>query len=174
MVSSPEHKRKMSYAVWCMTLKNSAHQRSFTSRQYEIAKKNLRSARVGSTMSEQSKQKLSERQREIWSNLPIEEVQRRAAIGGRAHANKLKSDPEYAAAYSEKQSAKRFTLTEEQKAKKSAATLGKPKSEEAKQKYSELALLRPKLTCQHCGKKAQPGNFARWHGVNCKSNTGKD
>jgi group I intron endonuclease len=27
----------------------------------------------------------------------------------------------------------------------------------------------PKIECKHCGKKSNPGNYARWHGDNCKS-----
>jgi hypothetical protein len=91
-----------------------------------------------------------------------------AARGGKAHAERLKTDPKYSAAYSEKQRAKTFKLTDEQCKKISESKLGKPRSEELKFRLAELAMQRPKFVCQHCHTEAQAGNFARWHGENCK------
>jgi hypothetical protein len=50
----------------------------------------------------------------------------------------------------------------------SEGNLGKTRSEELKKRLSELAILRPKIKCQHCGKEAQVANLSRWHGDNCK------
>lgn len=114
------------------------------------------------------RQKVSIKQKEIWANLSDEEVTRRASIGGQAHASKLRSDSEYAAEYSRKQRSKTFKLTKEQCRKISEGNLGKTRSEELKKRLSELATLRPKIKCQHCGKEAQVANLSRWHGDNCK------
>lgn len=46
----------------------------------------------------------------------------------------------------------------------------KPHNESSKLKSSESNKNRPYLTCPHCGKKAQQGNYNRWHGSNCKKN----
>ena len=119
-------------------------------------------------MIEAVRAKVGARQKEIWSNMSVEEITRRASIGGRAHAAKLKSDPEYAASYHAKQSAKRFTLTDEQKAKISAGNTGKNRSDDVKKHLSAVALERPKEACVHCGTKATTQNLAKWHNDKCK------
>jgi hypothetical protein len=40
---------------------------------------------------------------------------------------------------------------------------------ERRKQYSNVALSRKKIMCNHCGKKATAGMFARWHGQNCKN-----
>jgi len=47
---------------------------------------------------------------------------------------------------------------------------GKIRTEEHKQKLSEAAKNRPRITCPHCTKSAAPQNFKKWHGDNCSSN----
>lgn len=51
---------------------------------------------------------------------------------------------------------------------------GVPKSEEHKRKISEGRKAGKKQelhTCPHCGVTTNPGNYNRWHGVNCRSRT---
>lgn len=45
-----------------------------------------------------------------------------------------------------------------------------PCTNERKQSISESRKLTPKLTCKHCGKQCDGGNFKRFHGDNCKLN----
>ena len=45
-----------------------------------------------------------------------------------------------------------------------------PCTEERKMSISESRKLTPKLTCEHCGKQCDGGNFKRFHGNNCKLN----
>ena len=45
-----------------------------------------------------------------------------------------------------------------------------PCSETRKENISNSRLLTRKLTCQHCGKLSDPGNFKRFHGDLCKYN----
>lgn len=47
--------------------------------------------------------------------------------------------------------------------------LSAPKSQEHKNKQSESMKNKPKITCQHCGKLSSAGNYAKWHGIKCKS-----
>lgn len=45
-----------------------------------------------------------------------------------------------------------------------------PCTEERRISISESRKLTPKLTCEHCGKQCDGGNFKRFHGDNCKLN----
>lgn len=45
---------------------------------------------------------------------------------------------------------------------------GGKQTDDVKQLLSDLAKHREKKQCLHCGKFADPGNFNRWHGDNCK------
>lgn len=45
---------------------------------------------------------------------------------------------------------------------------GKHHTQEAKQKMSECAKLKPKILCSYCGKVFDPLNYKKWHGENCK------
>jgi hypothetical protein len=45
-----------------------------------------------------------------------------------------------------------------------------PCSQKRKLAISKSRKLSPKLTCQHCGKQCDGGNFKRFHGDNCKLN----
>lgn len=45
-----------------------------------------------------------------------------------------------------------------------------PCTNERKLSISEARKLTPKLTCEHCGKQCDGGNFKRFHGENCKLN----
>ena len=47
--------------------------------------------------------------------------------------------------------------------------LKRPKSVEAKKKYSIAAQNRPLIPCPHCGIQSTAPNYKRWHGENCKS-----
>jgi hypothetical protein len=47
---------------------------------------------------------------------------------------------------------------------------GVPMSEEQKALLSEAAKKLKKKTCRYCNKSVSPGNYARWHGDNCKEN----
>ena len=47
--------------------------------------------------------------------------------------------------------------------------LKRPKSVEAKKKYSIAAQNRPLIPCPHCGIQSTAPNFKRWHGEKCKS-----
>jgi len=49
-----------------------------------------------------------------------------------------------------------------------------PCTEERKFSISESRKLTPKLTCEHCGKQCDGGNFKRFHGCNCKLNPNID
>lgn len=49
-----------------------------------------------------------------------------------------------------------------------------PCTEERKISISESRKLTPKLTCEHCGKQCDGGNFKRFHGDNCKLNPNID
>jgi hypothetical protein len=48
------------------------------------------------------------------------------------------------------------------------AHLGSKRSEETKRLLSESRKHYPRLTCPHCNKVADAGNYNRWHGDNCK------
>ena len=67
-----------------------------------------------------------------------------------------------------------MTHTQETKQKISLSKLGKPRSEEAKQRISQgmkqSHINSPILTCPYCGKsgKQSTGNMKRWHFSNCK------
>lgn len=50
------------------------------------------------------------------------------------------------------------------------AHLGSTRSAETKRKLSESRKYYPKLTCCHCNKIADAGNYNRWHGDKCKLN----
>lgn len=50
----------------------------------------------------------------------------------------------------------------------SIAQQGLSKSEEHKLKLKEATLNLPKSTCEYCQAIASPGNYKRWHGINCK------
>ena len=78
---------------------------------------------------------------------------------------------------------KRGTMSNESKLKKSIALTGKNVSPITKEKMRNSALLRlathnekiretvknlPKVTCEICGALSSPGNYKRWHGINCK------
>ena len=58
------------------------------------------------------------------------------------------------------------------KGKKSKPT--GPCTQERKLSISESRKLTPKLTCEHCGKQCDGGNFKRFHGNNCKLNPNID
>lgn len=45
-----------------------------------------------------------------------------------------------------------------------------PCSENRRANISKSRLLTQKITCTHCNKSIEPGNFAKYHGDNCKSN----
>lgn len=53
------------------------------------------------------------------------------------------------------------------KALEMKANLKKPKTEDHKRKQSDIMKNKPKLTCPHCGKSMNAGNYARYHGDNC-------
>lgn len=58
--------------------------------------------------------------------------------------------------------------------KERKSLVGVPKSEEHKRKISEGRKAGKKQelhTCPHCGVTTNPGNYNRWHGVNCRSRT---
>lgn len=46
--------------------------------------------------------------------------------------------------------------------------LGSKRSEETRRKLSKSRQHYPRLTCPHCNKVADAGNYNRWHGDNCK------
>lgn len=48
------------------------------------------------------------------------------------------------------------------------AMFGKHHSEETRQALSKKAKQRVRKLCQHCGKDFAPGNYAKYHGENCK------
>ena len=45
-----------------------------------------------------------------------------------------------------------------------------PCTEERKLSISKSRKLTPKITCEHCNKQCDGGNFKRFHGHNCKLN----
>ncbi len=78
---------------------------------------------------------------------------------------------------------KRGPMSVESKLKKSIALTGKIVSAETKEKMKTNALARtsdhndkirntvknlPKIVCEYCQSESSPGNYKRWHGVNCK------
>lgn len=48
--------------------------------------------------------------------------------------------------------------------------IGKVRSKESKDKYSDVALNRPKYTCEWCGKIGQHNSMIGYHGDNCPKN----
>lgn len=50
------------------------------------------------------------------------------------------------------------------------AHLGSKRSEETRRRLSESRKHYPRLTCPHCNKISDAGNYNRWHGDNCKLN----
>lgn len=50
------------------------------------------------------------------------------------------------------------------------AHIGSKRSDETKQKLSESRKYYPRLTCPHCSKVSDIGNYNRWHGDKCKLN----
>lgn len=167
MVVTSEHRKKMLFARWCMT-RNANGKRLVTSRDYEVAKLGLVEALRNRPISPDGKKRLSEARKIKCKSMTPEEKFAAGSTGGKAHAEKLKTDPVYAQEYGNKQRSKTFKLTSEQCKKISKSKIGKPRSEELKLRLAEIALQRPKMTCQHCGKEAQASNFSRWHGNKCK------
>lgn len=50
----------------------------------------------------------------------------------------------------------------------SKAQKGLSKSNEHKLKLKESILNLPKVKCEHCHTESNPGNYKRWHGINCR------
>jgi hypothetical protein len=50
----------------------------------------------------------------------------------------------------------------------SMAQKGLPKSEQHRLKLSQAVSQIPKIRCECCEQYSSPGNYKRWHGINCK------
>jgi len=133
------------------------------------ARRKISETQKGRTHSEETKRKLSEANR---GQKRSEETKRKLSEAGkgRTHSEETKQ------IISEKAKGRKLPpFTEEHRRKLSEAKKGKPNgwegkthTKETRSKISEKKKNTPKVTCPHCGKECNKGNYLRWHGDNCK------
>lgn len=120
----------------------------------EETKEKIRKALTGNRHSEETKAKLSEARkgRAPWN---------KGLTGAQSHTEESRKTMSV--------TRKGRVYSDERNAKIGDAHRGIPKSEEHNRKNSEAQKRREKITCEHCGKMFDVGNFRRWHGDNCRS-----
>lgn len=168
---------KMKRALSWLAGKSKLHKgRGLTSKQYEIARKYTS---------------------EVMSNLPeevlkartlksAETLKRRFANGELVHYNKGGTRPEWVKkkirvpkpeGYAEKKSIQMIEYYKTNVHPMTGKTgvlnpsFGRKRTLETCKLISEIAFARTKKTCPHCDRSFDPGNYVRYHGDKCKSQT---
>jgi hypothetical protein len=159
MVTDIDHKRKMIYAAWQQSRSSKLKGGKVTSRIYEQLKKQLSELYTGrkrAPFSEQAKQ-----------NMKTAAKTRKKVEYSAERINKLKEMV---------QQSKGVSLSNEHKENIRAAMAGKSyeerygieKANELREKRRNQQLLRPTVTCPHCGKSGKGAFMNRYHFDNCK------
>lgn len=189
-------------AYWMMCHKNTSSGKNIqvTSRQYETGRINhsiqvsnsfsgVNHPLYGSVMSEETKRKIGDANR---GRVMTDETKRKISEGCKGNRSNTgrKLSPEHI----EKMKSKRLTdetkrkigdgvrgekngnygrtFSEEHKRKIAESRRGKPHDEESRKRMREAAKHKPKISCPHCGKLLDIGNYKQWHGDKCKMKVG--
>lgn len=155
-MTAGSNKTKMRYAAYKLTLKNAHQQQRYkvTGKQYQYLKEQMAIANsertgpnLGKSMSQKTKDKISN------------------SLKGRSTGPKT-------AEHRRKISLSKTGLKQSQETKDKRARLliGKKRSDDTKIKMGEWqrGVPKPKVSCKYCGKTISFLNHVRWHGDNCK------
>ena len=120
---------------------------------------------AGAVQSAENRKKKSIAARRRWANNPMPEETRQKIRAKRAfqiitQETRIKMSTAH----------KGLVRPPEAIEKSRQAHLGSKRSEETRRRLSESRKHYPRLTCPHCNKISDAGNYNRWHGDNCKLN----
>jgi site-specific DNA-cytosine methylase len=121
----------------------------------------------GAVQSPENRKKKSDAATRRWTNNPMPEETRQKIRAKRAFQIITQETRDKMSA-SHKGQVRSLEAVE----KTRQAHLGSKRTEETRRRLSESRKNYPRLTCPHCNKVADTGNYNRWHGDLCKLNDG--
>jgi hypothetical protein len=130
---------------------------------------------AGSVQSAENRQKKSIAAQRRWANNPMPEETRqkiRNTLSNFTHSEetRAKMSESHKHRISTRVYETGFKRSPDAIEKTRQKHLGSIRSQETRQKLSESRQHYPRLTCPHCNKIADVGNYNRWHGDSCKLN----
>lgn len=168
----PTH-RGLIAAYWCMaTMKRNNREYHISSHEYERLKILFSEARKAFTHTDETKQKIGESHKLIWTLERRQEYSERQK--GKTHTDETKQkirELNLGKIISEETKQKmQKPKSELTKQKLREAAIGKPHTDETKQKIRAAKLGMPslKVTCTYCGLIGGVNNMKRYHFDNCK------